>query len=111
MCKTISVHTENMAKSSPPSLLHLIYSVVDVGVFSDIFVCHSLLPPYSHNSSEAPAYFQFVLGLERSGFGIKYTAVYCLNCRYISICCHHPHLYALSSHKIDVLSKPIHIGV
>ena len=49
--KAISIHAVNMDKTSPSSLLYLIY----VGAISDFFVCHSLLPTYSHDSSVAPS--------------------------------------------------------
>ena len=39
----IPVHAENMTRSSPSSLLHLIYDVVDVGAFCDFSLCYLLL--------------------------------------------------------------------
>ena len=54
MWKTIPVHAENTAKSSPSSLLHLIYDVVDVGAFWDFSLCYLLLPTFSQDSLEAP---------------------------------------------------------
>ena len=44
----IPVQAENKAKPSPPSLFHFIYDVVDVvdvGAFSDFFVCYLLAAP------------------------------------------------------------------
>ena len=54
--KSIPVHAENMAKSSPSSLLHLIDDVVDVGVFCDFFVSYSRLPTYFQDFSEASSF-------------------------------------------------------
>ena len=50
MWKAIPVQAEDMAKSSPPYLLHLICDV-DVGAFCDLLVCYSLLVTYSQDSS------------------------------------------------------------
>ena len=38
-CKAVPVHAENMAKSSPSSLLHLVYDVVDVGASPRLRCC------------------------------------------------------------------------
>ena len=49
----ISIFSASPHLSSPSSLLRLIYNVVNVGAFCDFFVCHSLHPKYSQDSSEA----------------------------------------------------------